>query len=274
MTTRHSQAAGAQTPNGPGSEAITLCFANQRKNTSSLSAFGDESAAEHLRNALQILTSELAAPAMPVAWLIVRDDGSVCDGAEMGSRASAEATAARYAANSRRGPYTVEPLYRSSLEGRDAELTSADLDAARDRIRKALFQIERPPLVTYDVTAAGRAELEQLAGAMLPPTLPRDVACRYCGCKQESACAIDVEQLSDDARNAVELYYLSNNAELPGVVPCWWVSITPPVCSAPSCVASFREYQDSRLRRVTGRTSSELGIRPLATRGPEFGGPV
>jgi hypothetical protein len=56
----------------------------------------------------------LAAPSEPIAWLIVRDDGSLCDRAEMGSRASAEAMAARYAANAGRGPYTVEPLYRAA----------------------------------------------------------------------------------------------------------------------------------------------------------------
>jgi hypothetical protein len=50
----------------------------------------------------------------PVAWLIIRDDGTVCDGAEMGSRAHAEACAVRYAANSGRGVYTVEPLYRAA----------------------------------------------------------------------------------------------------------------------------------------------------------------
>lgn len=232
MQTRHSQAVGSSKPNGPGSEAIALRFANQQK-TDVIARRDDchETASSHLRNALQILEG--------LGWALT-----------------------------------------------DRDTWTLELEGLRDRIRRALFLVEKPPLVTYHVTDRGRAELEHLEGLELEARelarvdrirsaiagaaelgarlVIQPAACVYCGCTQHSACAVQVDQLSDDARNALELYSLERGAQLGETAPCWWISLTPPVCSAPACAAALEEARALRASRFA----------PLATRAPEHGGPV
>jgi hypothetical protein len=56
-------------------------------------------------------------------------------------------------------------------------------------------------------------------------TTPRSLACIYCGCTETNACL--VENLEGDS------------------VGCSWISLKPPVCSAPKCVDKLKAARDN-----------------------------
>lgn len=72
------------------------------------------------------------------------------------------------------------------------------------------------------------------------PTL----ACIYCGCTDDHACIVPIEDFDSPAIRAAQERFLESVGALGQVksatVACWWISKDPPVCSAPACVTRFR----------------------------------
>lgn len=62
--------------------------------------------------------------------------------------------------------------------------------------------------------------------------------CIICGCTEGSRCSIDRAELSHGEQDVhVGRLNLIGPNELPSSVSCYFASITPPICSAPSCQA-------------------------------------
>jgi hypothetical protein len=64
-------------------------------------------------------------------------------------------------------------------------------------------------------------------------------ACIYCGCTDDRACVVPLQTVDSPEIRAAHDRFLASCGVL-GLVPqatiaCWWISIDPPVCSAPSC---------------------------------------
>lgn len=75
--------------------------------------------------------------------------------------------------------------------------------------------------------------------------------CIHCGCSDDRACRIRTAELPPAAREVVareQLLVPSLGAS--GTVPCWWVSLNPPVCSAPACVKKGKTRGGGRRRRA------------------------
>lgn len=57
--------------------------------------------------------------------------------------------------------------------------------------------------------------------------------CVHCGCTEDRACSVLLSELDLTLVRRV----FGTAPELLGThMPCWWVSLDPPVCSAPACV--------------------------------------
>lgn len=66
-------------------------------------------------------------------------------------------------------------------------------------------------------------------------------ACVHCGCTDDRACRIRVGDIPVNDMSILESVY---GFELAGARPndttaCWWISMNPPVCSAPACRAKL-----------------------------------
>lgn len=74
--------------------------------------------------------------------------------------------------------------------------------------------------------------------------MPRKHVCIYCQCTEARACQIPRDELDVVAQEALlERFGVDRVDQLPRFIPCWWVSTSPPVCSAPACV---KKYQRAR----------------------------
>lgn len=58
-------------------------------------------------------------------------------------------------------------------------------------------------------------------------------------CSQNRACTLDVAERPAAIRDELELQADRAGAPRPAFVGCSWISIDPPVCSAPKCRRAF-----------------------------------
>lgn len=63
--------------------------------------------------------------------------------------------------------------------------------------------------------------------------------CVHCGCTDDRACRIRVGEIPVDEMSILESVYGFElaGAQAEDTTACWWISLTPPVCSAPACRA-------------------------------------
>jgi hypothetical protein len=62
--------------------------------------------------------------------------------------------------------------------------------------------------------------------------MPKKRACVFCGCTEDRACVLDVAKLSSRERGILRDTCGDFTGDLVG---CRWISLDPPVCSAPAC---------------------------------------
>lgn len=72
------------------------------------------------------------------------------------------------------------------------------------------------------------------------------LACMYCGCTENRACAIPRDEIDIVSQDALlERFQVESVDELPKLIGCWWISTSPPVCSANVCVMRYQAARTS-----------------------------
>lgn len=98
--------------------------------------------------------------------------------------------------------------------------------------------------------------------------------CIYCGCTDDRACMIPSDRAPID-RNWLAAWWEFDPSKydlpLPREIPCWWMSLNPPVCSAPSCqerhyvarrAAAIRTDGDGALHIDLVQICRDAGVPP------------
>lgn len=202
------------------SEATPSGLADQAKLLANPLNVPEETAAEHVRNALQLLGEA------PETYKRVR-----VAAVHQRIRAAIE--------------MSVDREFYELLSVADDVVTmdfADDAIAQRCNIVHRLLTLALPRLEKQPSTRElqfprprGAAPLE-----LLPFAPAADEACVFCGCTETTPCDIKRTNLSEGGLVALREYFAERGQDVPDVVPCWWlVNTTEPVCSNPSCVAQL-----------------------------------
>lgn len=63
----------------------------------------------------------------------------------------------------------------------------------------------------------------------------KGTACIFCGCTEPRACKVRLSEQPAPIQDQLRAAALAAGLSLPTFVGCSWISLTPPVCSAPRC---------------------------------------